>query len=210
MLSLIRVTLSRSDDGALCRASQCRHMVVALALGLLYAAPGPLGAADAELLSALNSGGHFALLRHAIAPGTGDPVGFKLHDCSTQRNLSDDGRDQATRIGARLRVNGIQTARVFSSQWCRCLETADLLGIGPVEELPFLNSFFQQFENRGPQTQALKEWLASQELNEVVVLVTHQVNVTALVDVYPLSGELVVVRRLETGDLAVVGTIKFD
>ena len=165
---------------------------------------------DAALWNALRSGGHLALLRHAIAPGTGDPPEFRLGDCQTQRNLSAQGRDQATGIGELFRTHGIQTARVFSSQWCRCLETARLLGLGPVEERPFLNSFFDDYARREPQTSELRQWLDKQALNEPIVLVTHQVNITALTGIYPGSGELVIVRRAETGELAVVGTIETD
>lgn len=182
----------------------------ALALGLLCTAPAVSAAEDTALWNALRSGGHAALLRHAIAPGTGDPPEFTLRDCGTQRNLSDEGRDQATRIGARFRANGIQKSGVFSSQWCRCLETARLLGLGPVEELPALNSFFRDYERRDPQTQALKEWLVGKDLDEPLVLVTHQVNITALTNVYPASGELVIIRRSENGEISVIGTIETD
>jgi len=165
---------------------------------------------DADLWKALGSGGHIALLRHAIAPGTGDPPEFKLGNCKTQRNLSAKGRDQAIKIGELFRGHGIQTAQVLSSQWCRCLETARLIGLGPVQELPFLNSFFNDYEHREPQTILLKEWINKQALAELIVLVTHQVNITALTNVYPSSGELVVLRRSEAGELTVIGTIETD
>ncbi len=177
---------------------------------LACSAPGPLAAEDEVLWRALGSPGHVALLRHALAPGTGDPAEFVLRDCSTQRNLSHEGRAQAARIGARFAANGIKQARVLSSQWCRCLETAKLLGLGPVEELPVLNSFFRRFERREPQTNGLKDWLAGQALDRPVVLVTHQVNITALTSVYPSSGELVVLRRAKDGALSVLGTIETD
>jgi len=163
---------------------------------------------DATLWNALRSGGHIALLRHAVAPGNGDPPEFRLGDCQTQRNLSAQGRDQATRIGELFRAHGIQTAQILSSQWCRCLETARLLGLGSVEERPFLNSFYNDYARREPQTSKLHEWLDQQALSEPIVLVTHQVNITALTGVYPGSGELVIVRRSESSDLTVVGTIE--
>jgi phosphohistidine phosphatase SixA len=165
---------------------------------------------DAVLWNSLRSGEHFALLRHAIAPGTGDPPGFKLGSCETQRNLSGEGRDQAVRIGKLFHENRILTARVFSSQWCRCLETAKLLELGPVQELSLLNSFFNHYESRESQTQKLSEWLHEQTLAQPLVLVTHQVNITALTNIYPSSGELVIVHRDETGEFAVVGTIKTE
>ena len=165
-------------------------------------------AADEEnLWQALRSGGHFALLRHAVAPGTGDPPNFAIGLCATQRNLSDEGRDQARQIGDRFRDNNILSARVFSSQWCRCLETAKLLELGPVEELPALNSFFQHYERRASQTRALKKWLLQQDLSRPLVLVTHQVNITALTGIYPASGELVIVQRTQEGGFDPAGTL---
>lgn len=171
----------------------------------------PASAADeAPIWDALRSGQHLVLLRHAIAPGTDDPPGFKLGDCDSQRNLSDEGRAQAKAIGDRFRANGIESARVFSSQWCRCLDTARLLGLGVVGELPALNSFFRHRQRQDPQTQALGEWLGGQPLEQPLVLVTHQVNITALTGVYPASGELVVVRRSADGKLTVIGTLETD
>lgn len=163
---------------------------------------------ESDLWKALASGGHVALLRHALAPGTGDPPEFRLGHCTTQRNLSDEGRDQAVRIGDRFRDNNIHGARVYSSQWCRCLETARLLKLGRVAELPPLNSFFRDFERRASQTEALRQWLRAQDLDHPLILVTHQVNITALTGVYPDSGELVVVHRSCSGDIQVVGTIQ--
>ena len=162
------------------------------------------------LWDALRSGGHFALIRHAVAPGTGDPSHFSLHDCTTQRNLSEEGRSQAAKIGQRLRANGLRKARVYSSQWCRCLDTARLIGMGKVDELPVLNSFFQHNERQSSQNQALKKWLAGQSLDEPLLLVTHQVNITAISSIYPSSGEIVVMRRAKNGKLSVVGTLKTE
>jgi len=173
-------------------------------------APGAGAAEDTALWTALGSGDHAALLRHATAPGTGDPPAFSLGDCGTQRNLSDEGRAQAARIGARLRANGIGTARVLSSQWCRCLETARLLGLGQVEELPILNSFFETPERRQQQTQALRAWLGDQDSDQPTVLVTHQVNISALTGFYPASGEIVFIRRSASGQITVLGSIKTD
>lgn len=183
-----------------------RPLLLAIA-AFLALAPSPVAA---DVWTALRSGGHVALMRHAIAPGTGDPADFTLGDCSTQRILSDEGRAQARRIGARFRANGIEAARVFSSQWCRCLETAALLGLGPVAELPLLNSFFANMGRRAAQTSALEDWLAGQEGRQPRILVTHQVNITALTGVYPASGEVVVIRRAEDGEIAVVGTIETE
>lgn len=165
---------------------------------------------DSKIWEALRAGGHVVLLRHAIAPGTGDPTEFTIGDCSTQRNLSDRGRAQAEKIGELFRDNGITAARVFSSQWCRCKDTAQLLRLGSVNELPALNSFYQRWENRDRQTTAVKKWLKNQDLGVVHVLVTHQVNITELTGVYPSSGELVIVRPSESGEMTVFGTIETE
>ncbi|MFN2353330.1 MAG: histidine phosphatase family protein [Desulfopila sp.] len=159
------------------------------------------------LLQRLKAGHSFILMRHAIAPGTGDPDNFALNDCSTQRNLSDAGRQQALAIGDTLRANGIVEANVFSSQWCRCLETAELLKLGEVRELPPLNSFFRQYARRDQQIENLQEWLDTRDFDIPHVLVTHQVNITALTGYYPALGEMVIVHRSAAGDIEVLGSI---
>ena len=128
----------------------------------------------------------------------------------TQRNLSDVGREQVTAIGNQFQKNHIQQARVFSSQWCRCLETGDLLGLGPVEELSLLNSFFQYYERSGLQTRKLQEWLGKQNYKRPLLLITHQVNITSLTNFYPASGELVFATMLESGKISFLGSIKTD
>lgn len=185
---------------------------VAFALGLLLAVNphNDAVADDAALLRSIAVEGHIVLMRHALAPGTGDPGNFALRDCSTQRNLSDEGRAQAAQIGARLRAAGLGSARVLSSQWCRCLETAELLELGSVEELPPLNSFFRQRDLQPAATQALKDWLLAQPSGEPVVLVTHQVNITALTGVYPRSGEMIILQRTGDESFPVVGRIETE
>jgi 8-oxo-(d)GTP phosphatase len=162
-------------------------------VALLLAVPPLAQADDGQLLAALREGRAVALMRHATAPGTGDPADFALGDCATQRNLSEAGRAQARATGARLRAAGITAARVYSSQWCRCLETARLLGLGEVTELPALNSFFGD-RARGPQqTAALGAFLRDQPPDGPLILVTHQVNITAFTDGFVRSGEIVLV-----------------
>lgn len=152
-------------------------------------------ATDDALWSALRGGGHIALMRHALAPGISDPDGFVLNDCSTQRNLSAAGRAQAQATGELFRMNGISHATVRSSRWCRCLDTARLLALGPVIPTPALDSFF---ENRGEEairSAAVRELIRNADLSgNPLVLVTHQVNITALTGVYPASGELIILR----------------
>ncbi len=153
---------------------------------------------------------HFALIRHALAPGTGDPQDFNIRDCTTQRNLSERGRNQAKHIGRLFRAKGIHKAEVYSSQWCRCLETAALLGLGPVRELEILNSFFRRFERREKQTAALKNWINEKEIRIPLILVTHQVNITAFVNIFPDSGEMVIIRKDGQDKFTVLGTIAFE
>lgn len=149
-----------------------------------------------EVWAQVAAGEAVVLMRHARAPGTGDPDHFRLGDCSTQRNLDESGRAQARAIGDAFRAQGITQARVLSSQWCRCLETAELLGLGEVEPLPTLNSFFEDRSSGPAQTAALQAFLADLPADGLpVVMVTHQVNITALTAVYPSSGDKVAVRR---------------
>tara|TARA_R110000868_G_scaffold1554_4_gene12507 strand:+ start:8320 stop:8916 length:597 start_codon:yes stop_codon:yes gene_type:complete len=162
---------------------------------------------DTALWSAIRTGTAFAIMRHALAPGTGDPETVVIGDCTTQGNLSGDGRAQSREIGDRFRANGVRAARVFTSAWCRCAETAALLKIGEAAVLPPLNSFFGAPENRIQQTAALKAWLAENRGSEPLVLVTHQVNITALTKVYPRSGEIVVARLDDGGGIRVLGTV---
>lgn len=170
------------------------------------------GAAEQEALwEALRDGAVFAIMRHALAPGTGDPDALDLDDCSTQRNLSDEGRRQAASIGARFVKRGIPRASVYSSEWCRCRETAELMGIGVVEILRPLNSFFRFPERREGQIGALRMWLAENFSKKrgvgPLLLVTHQVTITALTGVYPRSGEVVVARRESDGAITVLGSL---
>lgn len=165
-------------------------------------------AGEQEIWRALSSKGNIALVRHAIAPGNGDPPEFSIKDCDTQRNLSTEGRLQAKRLGDRFRKNGIETARIFSSQWCRCLETASLLKLGKVEELPILNSFYRQYEREDKQTKGLKRWLFRQNFEQPIVLITHQVNITALTGIFPASGALVAIKVARNGTIQVLGTIE--
>ena len=145
-------------------------------------------------------------MRHATAPGTGDPAEFRLGDCGTQRNLSAVGRDQARAIGTRLREAGVVPDVVATSQWCRARDTAELLALGPPEDWPEINSFFAGRGDRGAQTEATLARLAALPEEAVVLLVTHQVNITALTGIVPQSGEIIVTRR-DGGALSVVGRL---
>ena len=161
-------------------------------------------------VSSIYNSGNIYLLRHALAPGTGDPDNFDVNDCETQRNLSNAGRSQAIRIGEKLRDNLKILPQVFSSQWCRCKETAKILALGHVTELPSLNAFFESLYLKDEQTNQLKDWLLQLNNKIPVVLVTHQVNITALTEIYPSSGEIVVIRITGLGEIKIVGRIAID
>ncbi|RWM78136.1 MAG: histidine phosphatase family protein [Mesorhizobium sp.] len=163
--------------------------------------------ANEPLWSALRSGEAIALLRHAAAPGSGDPPGFRLGDCSTQRNLSEEGRAQSRAIGDLFRANGISSAAVYSSQWCRCLDTARLLGIGEVVPLELLNSFFGDSSAGEERTAALLAWLRGQRFGGPAVLVTHQVNITGLTGEVPDSGEMIIARIHQADPVQVIGHV---
>ena len=133
-------------------------------------------------------------MRHARAPGGGDPPGFQPGQCSTQRMLDDAGRAQARALGQRLRTAGLAGARVFASSWCRTMERAALLGLGPVSALPALDSVPAGQGDAGQQTAALRTDLQRGRQGPPRIMVTHQVNVTALTGLFPAEAELIVLR----------------
>lgn len=154
---------------------------------------------------ALKEPGAIAIMRHALAPGTGDPGAFKLDDCSTQRNLDARGRRQAEQTGAGLKAQGIAFDAVLTSQWCRTRETARLLDLGPVTDVPALNSFFQDFSTRDSQTRDTLDLLKKDQRR--LILVTHQVNISALTGRSTRSGEIIVFRLTKEGEVEVTGSI---
>lgn len=167
-----------------------RQLLQAISAGFAGATWRAAAAADAA--SALTEGGVVVLMRHALAPGVGDPAGFDLAQCSTQRNLSDEGREQARRIGAWFRSQNLRPSAVRSSQWCRCLETARL-AFGDAQAWPALNSTFSERSRQPAQDRLLREALARLPRGRFEVWVTHQVNISALVGDFMGSGEAVVV-----------------
>jgi phosphohistidine phosphatase SixA len=150
----------------------------------------------------LERGGYAILLRHAnTVPGVGDPPGFVLNDCGSQRNLSAEGRAQALRWRAAIEENKVPVGDVFSSEWCRCLDTAQLAFgvVATPKKWGALNSFFESAQNQPAQTAAIKKRLpalleGNKKRGNNVVLVTHQVNITALTGIAPQSGEAVVIQ----------------
>lgn len=163
-----------------------------LALALLLSAVSGAGAQEHAAWSMLREGRAVLILRHATAPGYADPPGFVLEDCATQRNLDEAGRSEAKRWGDLLRQNGVSSPRILSSRWCRALETARRMALAPVEPVAVLDSFFDRPGQGATQTAALRRLINSLPPEPPVVLVTHQVNITALTGVFPRSGEGIV------------------
>lgn len=179
--------------------------IFTLCLALIFAAP----ALSADPLDAARLPGVVLLMRHATAPGTGDPANMRLGDCSTQRNLSEAGRAEAREIGAKLRKAGIVFGQILASQWCRTTETAILMGLGPVTPFPPANSFFSNRKDADRQTSEVLAHFASLPPDERVLIVTHQVNITALTGIAPRSGEIILARR-EASGLEVLGRLAPD
>ena len=133
--------------------------------------------------------GNVLFIRHAMAPGYGDPPNFVINDCSTQRNLNNDGRTQAVKIGRIIKREGIKFLKIYSSQWCRCLETARLIDLGMITIEPGLNSFFQGFVSKEKTLKKLQEILKSLgDSNDLVLMVTHQVTINAITGISVSSG----------------------
>ena len=159
-------------------------------------------------LDELAKPGRVLMLRHANAPGIGDPPNFVVGDCATQRNLDAAGRAQARRLGVQMRAAGVAKARVLSSQWCRALDTARLLDVGPVVPLPALNSFLVRPDSRPRLLEGLRTFIAGLPVDGgPVIMVTHQVVINAFTDAAPPSGGGSIFRLNGTGTPKWLGVI---
>ena len=159
--------------------------------------------ATASLVDDLQDGQHVLLMRHADAPGYGDPAGYVISQCSTQRNLGDYGKRQAKAIGVWLTTQGVQKADVFTSPWCRCLDTANLLNKGPVKIEPSLGSFFDNMSLEKRQTKALETFIKNElakQSKTPLILVTHHVNIQAFTGKVVGVGDMVLVRVNKNGE----------
>ncbi|UPJ46234.1 histidine phosphatase family protein [Bradyrhizobium sp. 200] len=165
-------------------------------------------AAAADAWTALRAGGHVALMRHADAPGGfGDPPGFRVEDCATQRNLSEKGRTDAAKVGARLKGEGIAFEKILSSPWCRCIDTARLLNLGTVETEATFGNVVVLRDQREALTTGARALLAKWTARGNLLVVTHGANIQALTGISPASGEIVVVRG---GSAEPVGRLLLD
>ncbi|HTJ05585.1 MAG TPA: histidine phosphatase family protein [Caldimonas sp.] len=181
-----------------------RAIVVALVAAWSSAAA---VADEAAAWAALRAGGVVALMRHGDAPGAGDPPGWRLDDCTTQRNLSERGRAEARAVGARLRDARIAIDRVVSSPWCRCVETARLAAVGTVEVEPaFANAYVLADDRetlRARGLAILRTWRG----RGVLLVVSHGENIRALTGENVAPAEIVVVARVADGTLRAIGSI---
>jgi len=179
-----------------------------LALSALTALP---AIAQDSVWRRLAGGGHVLLLRHAATvPGIGDPPGFQLHACATQRNLSAAGKADARRLGAVLRREGVPVAEVLSSRWCRCLDTARL-AFGSVTPAPMMDSMFQDDDtSRQRKLAELRRYLVTFKAPGNLVLVTHDVNIRALVGQYVSQGDMVVAIAKPDGSLRVTDIVPIE
>ena len=165
---------------------------VVLALGL-----GQTGLQATELTVQLKGPDHVLLVRHAYAPGVGDPPGYSLQRCESQRLLSEEGRRQAVRMGQWLRAQGLDKAQVHSSIWCRCQETASLMNLGGVKIEPSLASFFEESGQAVLRNKSLQEFIAralKTKGDKPLILVTHHVNIREFMGRDIGSGDMVLAR----------------
>lgn len=180
-------------------------LAFALVAGTVAWMPTARAGEDAAWDALRRGDGAIALVRHADAPGTGDPPGWRLDDCATQRNLSERGRAQAKALGERLRQRGVRAGKVISSPWCRCLDTARLMDLGPVTVEPAFSNAFVLNDRRDELAAAGGKVLRGWRGPGLLVVVTHGSNILALTGRSPASGEIVVMKPEAGGRLGVVG-----
>ena len=160
-----------------------------------------------NLMNQLLDGNKLIFIRHAYAPGSGDPDNFNLNDCSTQRNLNEEGRKQAQKIGKFFTNNDIKIEKVFSSEWCRCKETAEI-AFEDYSTKNFLNSFYSlKFaKNKTKQIEELNNYVQQLNDNQNIILVTHYVLISEVFNYAPSSGEIVVSDK----NFNIIGSIEVN
>ena len=160
-----------------------------------------------NLINTLKKGEKIIFIRHAYAPGSGDPNNFNLNDCSTQRNLNNEGREQAKKIGKFFHENEIEIGNVISSEWCRCKETAEI-AFKQFSTKNFLNSFYspKYAKNKDMQIYELKKHIKTSKIKKNLILLTHYVVISEVLNYAPSSGEIVVTDK----NLNIIGSIKVN
>ena len=158
-----------------------------------------------ELSDKLQSADHVLLMRHTLAPGVGDPANYTLDDCKTQRNLSDEGRKQAVVVGNWLKKQGVTTADMQSSAWCRCKDTAELMKLGRVTTAPALGSFFDDMAQAKTHNEKLEKFIGAKlktKGKQALVLVTHHVNIYEFMGENVASGDMVLAKVDANGKMS--------
>ena len=160
-----------------------------------------------NLIKEFEQGGKLIFIRHAYAPGSGDPKNFNLNDCSTQRNLNDSGREQSKIIGSLFSTYNIEIEKIYSSEWCRCKETA-AIAFGRFETIKFLNSFYSpEFaKNRKIQITEFQEFINNWNKKDNLIFVTHYVFISEILNYAPSSGEIVITDK----NLNIVDTLEIE
>ena len=160
-----------------------------------------------NLINELKQGGKLIFIRHAYAPGGGDPINFDINVCNTQSNLNNSGRNQADKIGSLFKENNISTDKVYSSEWCRCKETA-LIAFNQFETKNFLNSFFSSrfAKNKNSQIKSFKKFIKSWDGKKNLIFVTHYVFISEILDYAPSSGEIIISDK----NFKVIDTIEIE
>ncbi len=143
-----------------------------------------------------NISANVIFLRHALAPGVGDPENFIKEDCSTQRNLNNKGRLQARLIGNYLRSTNLKFSQILTSEWCRCIDTAKELNLGQWTTFSGLNSFFQEYQKKNQVMNKLQKKLDSLGYSDLALFVTHQVVISEQTGIVPRSGEMVLYNSI--------------
>lgn len=188
------------------RALLQRLTVIALAL----VTAGSAAASNEEIWQALRNGGQVVLMRHAeTTPGTGDPPGFRLDDCATQRNLSTQGRADARRVGAALRARGVRIGEVLSSRWCRAIDTAEL-AFGRHRLWSDLDSLHGVPAGRDAQTEAVRRRIAEHRGKDNLFLIGHGANILALTGIHPPMGGMVVLSPGGPNGFRIIGPLEPD
>ena len=188
-----------------------KRLILATVFSLLFSLTGQISSANELLIWDKLQGsapkGYVLLMRHSYAPGVGDPENFKVNDCSTQRNLSDVGRQDAQDVGEWLQRREIKIFRVETSRWCRAKETAQLLGLGKVRLNKNLDSLFEEADALNhPQTAAVRRQIQNhRNKTGLLVLVGHYVNIAALTGVGVASGEGILIKANALGEFKVFG-----
>ncbi len=179
---------------------------ITLLFSLLLATPAT--ASEEAAWAALRGNGHVALMRHADAPGGfGDPPGFRLDDCATQRNLSAAGRADAAAVGTTFKAQRVRPGRIVSSPWCRCVDTATLMDVGPVVIEPTFSNVVVLSDRRDALTRGARDFIAAWKGPGALLVVTHGANIQALTGYNPASGEIVVVTPQADGSLREIGRL---